>query len=683
MKQIEQMNITVKQLKDIIGKAESINTQIAKTWYNVMLVPAAFDIETTEEFMYIWTFSIYDTTIIGYTMSDLKQLMYKLRTALGLGKIKDKAAKVLPVFVHNFGNFEWHYIKDELEITDCFIKGTKEDSPALYAVAYNGFLFADSYAISNMSLEKLGKTYTTLQKTHDLDYSVLRNHTDARHLTEKELEYCCLDTLILTQFAEYFFNEYFRKYKKFPLTQNKIVTNIIYAKYDEYVSKMKKAEKEAYLKESTKEFIDQPTYRLVRKYGFRGGFCGSSGQYYKGRVGYGDLDSAYSWAMIHGYYPRGSYRKAPVHAWKQFIKTHCCQMKIHFKKLKAKDEWLLLESKTRLLTTDKVLTNISGKVKYAENIVVSLNEIELDLYKRCYEWESMEVMTLKIAKRGMLPDYVINAVVELYSAKAKLKHAGKENTAEYKRIKTLPSTVFGASAKRVYSSDLDDLCETEWFVKYKNQKLRPQWGVYIASHVRNLIVRLILMLGFDYWLYTDTDSLYYIYNKKTAGLFNLYNTEVRKDNKAFCEKYGYNYDDLCDLGTFDDSSRHNLIIDEFITTSAKSYAYHYTDDEYPKGNYKIVMSGIPNEAVVNAWKKSGLSFAEFFCDQYQHIEFDRKVAHIVHNTSKVINGELMTCKCGVRIETQHISGSIRMVKNKLAFERLQEEISDDRDYNFE
>lgn len=683
MKRIEQKYATKEVLKELIGKYKTTKTQIAQKWYNICIIPAAFDIETTEEFMYIWTFTILDTTIIGYTWSDFKQLLWTLKQVLGLGKEVKKAAKVLPIFIHNFGNFEWHFLKEEISMTDVFLKGNEEDASALYAVAYNGFLLADSYAVANMSLEKLAKTYTTLQKSHDLDYSILRNHEDAKHLTEEELNYCCLDTQILSQFAQYFFDEYLLKYNKFPLTQNQIVNAVINSKYESFMKSYNKAGREIQLKELSKDFIDQPTYKLIRKYGFRGGYCSSSGQYHAGNIGYVDLDSAYSWSMIHGYFPRGSYRKAPVSAWKKFIKTHCCQLKIRFKELRAKDGWLLLESKTRIFTKDIVKTNQSGKVKYAKDIIVSLTELDLDLYKRCYEWDSMEVLEIKIAKRGHLPSYVIEAIVELYSAKAKLKHAGKENTPEYKRVKTLPSTVFGASSKRVYSSDLEGLAPMEWWIKHNHDKLRPQWGVYVSAHVRYLIVRMIELLGYDNWLYTDTDSIYYIKNKKTEKLFADYNKEVRIDNKTFCDKFGYSYEDLCDLGTFDDESRHNLRIDEFITTSAKSYAYHYYDDDHPDGDYKIVMSGIPKEAVFDAWKKSGETFKEFFTDQYQIIEFDRNVSAIVHNTEKIINGERMTCKCGVRIITQHIKGSIRMVKNMLAAEANNIEISDARDYNFE
>ena len=703
MKRTEQKYVTKEDLKHIIGKYQNKNVHVASKWYNACVVPASFDIETTEEFMYIWTFTILDTTIIGYTWAEFRELLWKLKGAMSLGKVvevkddeeKTKASRVLPVFVHNFGGFEWHFIKEEVTITDKFLKGPEIkkdpktgkikqlDPDALYAVAYGAFLFVDSYAVSNMSLDKLAKTYTTLQKSHDLDYSILRNHEDAKHLTEEEINYCCLDTQILSQFAQYFFDEYLLKYNKFPLTQNQIVNAVICGKYDELMKSLSKEEKTALLKEYNRDFIDQPTYRFVRTYGFRGGFCSSSGQYWKGIIGYADLDAAYTWSIIHGYFPRGNYHKGDVKSWKSYLKK-CCQLKIRFKGLRAKEGWLLLESKTRIIM---VSTNIevsqSGKVKYAEDIIVSLTELDWKLYKKCYEWDSMEVLEVKWAERGRLPKYVIDGIIELYAKKAQLKHAGKENTPEYKRVKTLPSTVFGAMGKRVYGSDLDDLCKTDWYVKFKRAKLRPQWSVYVSAHVRYLMISMIMLLGYDYWLYTDTDSIYYIQTKETKDLFDRYNKEVRIDNKAFCDEFGYSYEDLCDLGTFDDESRHQLKIDEFITTSAKSYAYHYYDDDHPDGDYKIVMSGIPKEAVFDAWKKSGLSFAEFFCDQYQTVEFVRKKAVVVHNTQKVINGELMTCKCGVRIVDEPIKGSLRMVKNRLAIERVKEEIEDPRDYNFE
>lgn len=687
---------SVDEIRALCGKVEWKCTQTATKPYNCALVPMSFDIETTNEYMYIWTFSIYDRTYYGYTFFDLKVLMGLIRQAIGLGKVKvgdkKKATRVVPVFVHNFGAFEWHFIKEELKITDKFLRGSEYDEKgnpldpdAMFAVAYDSFLFVDSMQICpKMSLEDLAKIYCKTQKTHDLDYKVARNHEDAKHLSNEEMDYCCNDTLILTEFAEYVFDAYFKKYDKLPMTQNQIVSSAITKAFEaERLSisddKALKALKDFY----DDEFLDQKTYRFIREYGFRGGYCGSSYRYFKGRVGYGDLDAAYTFAVVHCYYPRGRYTpiKDPS-LWKTFINTHCCQLKVRFTNLRAKEKWLLYDMKHHVFTKNRIECDDSGKVsRVYGTCIVSLNEIHLKMYKLLYDWDNMEVLELKIADRGQLPKPVIEAILNFYKEKSVLKKSCKEDTQEYKRVKTLPSTVSGAMAKRVYGKDLDVLSRVDWYTKYHGIKLRPQWGCYVTAHVRKIIVEMILKLGYANWLYSDTDSIYYVWSEETQAMFDEYNKKVRKMNHDFCKENGYSYLVLCDLGTFDDKRRKHFRIDEFITTGAKSYAYHYYDDKHPEGKYEIVMAGIPDEAVKEAWKESGLSFEEFFCSPYQKIKFTRKTSKVVHNTKAIINGEEMVCKCGVRIKEDPIEGTIRMIKNKLAFEAWQDKVNDDLEYS--
>lgn len=684
MKKVFYEQLTVKELKNIIGKVEWKCTQTATKTYNCALVPAAFDIETTYEFMYIWTLSIRDTVIYGYTWEDLKVALGMINKAIGLGFIKGKADKVLPIFVHNFGNFEWHFIKEELKITDKFLKGSDKDAPALFAVAYWRYLFVDSYSISNMSLEDLAETYCKTQKmVGDLDYSKKRNHDDAKHLTDEEMTYCCNDTLILTEFAEYVYENYFKKYGKLPMTQNQIIGSAVTRAFEEERYSIKdKKQLEALKKTYDDEFLDQPTYRFIRSYGFRGGYCASSNEYYNGKVGYADLDAAYTAAIVHGYYPRSRYTKVRPDLWKTFINEKCCQLKIRFTNLTAIDKRFLYESKHNIITTNPVDVDASGKVDSVHGTcLVSLNEIHLKLYKKFYTWDKMEVLELKIADRGSLPKPVIKAILSFYVDKAKLKKAGLEDTAEYLRVKSLPSTVFGAMCKKVKEKDLNELSANEWWTKYHSIKLKPQWGCYVTSHVRKIIIDTIFAIGIDNWLYTDTDSIYYKWSKATQAVIDAYNNTMRAKNKKFCEDNDYDYNIINDLGTFDDKSRHNFVIDRFITTGAKSYAYHYTDDKHPEGDYKIVQAGISDKAIKQAWKDSKLSFEEFFCSQYQTIKYKITTSTIVHNKKKVINGEKMTCKCGVRIKEETIKGTIRGIKNRLAFKTWQDNTDDDLDYN--
>lgn len=656
------------------------NTYIGDKWYNLGIVPCGFDIETTGPFMYIWTLTIYDETIVGCTWEDLKLVLNKIKEKLELGKVEKKANKAIPVFVHNLGGFEWHFIKSELNITEKFIV----KDCALFCEVDDSFVFVDSYKICPMSLDKLAKTYCKTQKTHDLDYSIPRNHTDAKNLTEEELTYCCNDTKILAEYAVYVFNNYVIPYKRLPLTQNQIVKMVI-----SYNFEQNRNENKAFLDH---KFINKKDYYLIRKYGFRGGFCQSSERDEKGSIKCADLDAAYSSAVLTRYFPIGRYTTGNKFEWKQYLDKYCCQILIRFTNVHTKDMRLKLETKEHVICETvqdrkNIETDKAGRIISAPKFIVSLNELEYELFCKCYYFEKEELIKIRICERGPLPKYVKDAVIHFYEPKAYLKKRGKEHTAEYKQVKTMPSTIFGAMAQRVYKKDLE-LNNYDWYTKFSGKKLLPQWGVYVAAHVRYAIINMILTIGIENWLYSDTDSIYYLSTPEIDDIFKEYNRKQRLLNLRLCKKYELDFNLFNDLGTFDFGKRNNLVIDRFKTIGSKTYIYHYTDNDNPNGNYKIIISGIPvkffeqsyEEYLAKGGKKDKISYFE----PNIIIRYVRNVSEIIDKPIKaVINGEEMICNSGVKITPETITGPMRDIKNKLAYERLEENMNDDLEYNNE
>lgn len=84
------------------------------------------------------------------------------------------------------------------------------------------------------------------------------------------------------------------------------------------------------------------------------------------------------------------------------------------------------------------------------------------------------------------------------------------------------------------------------FKNYNHKELVPQWGAFIISYCRQIICE----VGKDLtkWYYSDTDCLFT--TKKSLNRIEEWNDKARNHNKELCEKYGYDYEVLKDLGTF-------------------------------------------------------------------------------------------------------------------------------------
>jgi len=713
------------KLARLLKNVEFKSTWAGKTCVKAALVPCGFDIEATENFMYIWTFTIRYVTIIGYTWDDFRKLLEMLRVVLGLGKrtreVKhrkaDKNGKwaagetteetsapyVLPIFIHNL-IYEYSFMKNEFEFYDIFFMDKKKRNP-LYLLNEH-FFFIDSYKVCPKSLEKVALAFcSTHKKTGDLDYSVERNTEDAKHLTKEELDYCICDTRILAEFAQVVFEKYFLTYGRLPLTQNQIIESAIHQKF------LALEDKDAMMKYLHNISLTQHQYGLIRRDGFRGGKCGSSQRNVVGKIIYVDANSFYGSSIMHGYYPITKYRDitSRVHTeedMKPHLAVKCCQMRLKFFDLKVKKKWLTYDGprqvvrympdgskpredeKGHIIEEDRkeldkcleVAKHNGGKILSAKCITVSLNEIDFELYQKIYNWTKFEILEFQVAQRGELPSYIIDAMKEFYEAKARLKKAHIKGP-EYQCTKILVSNIFGAMVKKISTELLDGL-EIEWWHETLDKELKPQWGCYVSSHCRKVIFDLIMELGPRSWLYTDTDSLFFLAENGEECVIEAYNASVRAKNKEMCEKYHLDYNLFDDLGVFEDDDRHII---HFKTLGPKSYMYLEEN-----GHYEFVMSGIPEKFFWEAFqKKYGKSYDELTLededDVFEFFETDTQITYIRNKIifvdkeeTKEINGMMMTSKSGAIIRPEIITGTLSRVADRIALESMMDEIEDDR-----
>ncbi|MEE1059224.1 MAG: hypothetical protein U0K92_07570 [Treponema sp.] len=160
--------------------------------------------------MYIWMFSIDGIVYYGRTWSELDSFLYRIQYFADSGKnIKHI------VYVHNLP-FEFQAMRNYFEFDEVFAR--KSRKPMRFKLTKYNFEFRDTLIMTNAKLEKLPELYllNTQKLVGDLDYDLIRNSKTP--LTEKEMQYCENDCIILHEYIQKELNRY-DNFKKIPMTQ--------------------------------------------------------------------------------------------------------------------------------------------------------------------------------------------------------------------------------------------------------------------------------------------------------------------------------------------------------------------------------------------------------------------------------------------------------------------------------
>ena len=627
---------------------------------SVYPIPAAFDIETTNDketksaYMYHWQFALADNVIAGRTWDEFFDFLHWLTQAAYLSEGK------LIVFIHNM-SFEMSFLLPQIYargLLDSIF--AKEEREPIEVRLKNGIIFRDTMALTNMSLAALAKNYTKTQKlVGDLDYSIPRNSQTP--LTEKELEYCINDVLILKEYAEQLHEEYTMKGRKIPMTSTGIVRQYV----REQIPKKKKYAINKSIEKLYPKTVEQ--YNYTMRWLFRGGYTHANtaqcNKILENVISY-DFTSAYPSIMIHKFFPMSPFKPLSPDKWNEKDITRlvdhgrCVIFMADFYGIET-TTYHCVESRHKLIdfSNDAIFEN--GRLYSAGHIRVLLTDVDYNIYRDFYKWEKMEIVSAKTAHRGQLPDYLYNAVLEFYKGKKVLKEqiktmkrAGVDTTDAQKllqKIKGMLNSCYGMTVSRLNFGEIrygehTDAETGETVVGYyedegkeysemkAEQILSPYWGIYVTAYCRQNILRAIK--HFDkYAVYSDTDSIKIL--STAPGIeefFSEYNEKIRTRNETICETFELDPLIYSDLGTFDCEGTYT----RFKTLGAKRYLYELD------GVVEAVVAGLPKSVSKNYAKEHGNDELFKFFSNGMFFEYADKHAHqYTGECSAVIAGELM------------------------------------------
>lgn len=569
-------------------------------------IPCALDIETTTiipddgsrpyAFMYQWQFCMGDDVFFGRTWEELTNFFDWISYHLQLNHNFR-----LPVYVHNLP-YEFQFLRRFFVVTDGFYKDVRKP---LKALLNDSIELRDSYALSNMSLEKLCKNTENVVHYKLVDtYDYTKIRTPVTPLTPEEEAYCYNDVRGLAEcIREYMKTD---SLAKIPMTS----TGFVRREYRRSYARNKK------LRQQFRDTaLDAHKYDLCRA-AFRGGDTHANllwgRQTVRGVHSY-DIKSSYPACMMMDQYPVGKFfRVAPRTFYNRDMAEFAMLIKCRFAGLRyvgsCGNPYLPL-SRCEAVSKERVIDN--GRIMAAYLVQCVLTDIDLEIMQAEYTYSDFYIAEVWASKYGPLPDEFKNTLMDYFRKKTELD-GNKEMYYEYTKAKNRVNSSYGmmvtdiAKPKIVYEHGeyhAEPLNVEEVLTKYyksRNSFLSYQHGVWVTAHARRRLRSGLWLVGRDN-VYDDTDSI------KCRGDHRADFDRLNAENEKIALEMGA-YAEAPDgsikiLGNWEEETPPDGY-EEFRTLGAKKYIVR------TGGHYYSTIAGVSKKAGEQFFNERGIDAFE-------------------------------------------------------------------------
>ena len=536
-------------------------------------IPAAFDIETTNietenpyAFMYHWQFCLGEAVIFGRTWNEYIEFLKVLKERLRL-----KAGRRLVVYIHNF-SFEFAFMQSFFDFTEVFARTEKKPIKAV-ADCYE---YRCSYFLSNMNLGKWcenceGVTHYKLKGLKGYpDYDYDKYRTPSTVLTMEEKAYCYNDVRGLSECVNSYLTEY--KITSIPLTSTGFVRRA-------YRTAMVKNKKNRAI---FRKIRLTPLQYLMCKYAFRGGNTHANA-WYTGEIienmdSY-DLQSSYPAAIMIDRYPMTKFLEiSPKNIHKYLSDPNVAVlMTVRYRNIKHNIGYGIPYIDLAHCRTKKKIVNDNGRVLSAEEITMTITDIDYHIIKDHYTYEEIAVSKCFISRYGYLSEELRKELLEFFYNKSNLRGVvGKEY--EYLKSKNKLNATFGCMVtditqpEVVYEDgewttrDVNIEEALERYYKSYSSFLSYQHGIWVTANARKRLQDMIDKVGEKNVVYVDTDSIKCLPGHRQ--LFENMNKEIMKLVDAAPVRPEVEYEGKkFTMGLWDYEGSY----DKFVTLGSKKY----------------------------------------------------------------------------------------------------------------
>ena len=348
-----------------------------------------------------------------------------------------------------------------------------------------------------------------------------------------------------------------------------------------------------------------------------------------------------------------------------------------------------VDEKNNSFFMDNKLESISydnGRVTRAEELEIVCTDIDINSWSKMYSWSSIEFITVRRGKKYRMNPIIIEAIAHFYNGKCEYKNLEQayekdgnqekydECHAKLTLAKQKLNSIYGMSVKNdkkfriealnSFENDksLDEVLESFYKEKCKYEfPLTYAIGVQVTAYTRKRILDVLNIIPDDKFVYSDTDSIYFIYDKKINESIDNYSSIMQKElkeaidyfnidtSKWYNEKHEPTFPSLFDTDKEKDGS---IKLCDFITTGAKRYCkvFHKSSEDYPDKDFdikttvagvskkvlrKYIMKNIKHISELEVLFQKGIKINESESNKKHH-----KYVNISKNTNKYTTPEL-------------------------------------------
>ena len=620
---VSDMMKDISELKDI--KKPSIFKNKHGSYSNTIYT---FDIETTSLFEIDGKWQLFDKSISSkqYKKIDKSVVCYHCQFGIEdqvysfryISEFEDVLKKISnpllckTIWIHNMA-YEMAFLIPILrKYTINNLTARQSHKPIAFRIEELNIEFRCSLRLTELGLEKCGEQYTDVKKAvGDLDYNISRS--PLTKLTEKELYYCEMDCVVLYHTIRYFLNKY-GSIKQIPLTQT-----------GETRRAFKKVVPPEHYTLTRRMIPELEEFKMLNN-AFWGAIVHGNRLYvgeYLNNIHSIDIASSYPFVMTTEKYPMERFREIKVSNIKNYNPDHYAFMyDVEFFNIESNlYNNFISYSKCREVLKAGV---DNGRICCASHIRLTCTDIDFEMIKKAYSYDSYKIKKVRVAKKDYLPSYMVQFILHCYGQKTTLK--GVEGQEEiYMKYKQMVNCLYGACCTDLVRSSVVFDSEKLWVCppltdEIKKEKLDEMkkskqlfvysWGCWVTAYARrNLFERIIecnvTKKGVKYSL--DADVVYYDTDSLKMKNFEVYK-EYFEDYNAKCIK---KMNDCAKIHGFDFNMyqpkdkhgiRHPLGIydfndgdyEEFCTLGSKRYVYRDSEDH----ELHISISGVNKKAGV-------------------------------------------------------------------------------------
>lgn len=558
---------------------------------------ATLDTETSNDgeahgWIYQWAVKLGGVYIYGRKPSEIIELITRIAERYELNE-----EKRIIIYIHN-ASYDLQYLKHYLKQYDPSVSFFAVDAHTILICDILGFRILCSYKMTGLSLDALSKRYSRkyLKASGAIDYSV-RRYQDTP-LDPVDWYYMFSD--VASQYdgiREYLRSNGYTHAADAPITSTGFVRNDC---------RNAAREVETWREEFLKMQLTPEQYSLCRA-AFMGGLTIASymytGRTVRGKnIGHVDFTSSYPARQMLDYFPMGkpeSYGDVDdMEELEELLETKCCVFVVRFDVLQIREGITAPYIPSSKLIASGGVIKVNGKVVYADFIEMAVTEIDYKIIRDQYHAEKIKVGNMLTFDRGDLPPWIKTKIMEYFHDKCTLK--GKDELL-YMRQKARLNGIYGMTAtaivRELYKADDDLIIKREEdengtekqvrkFYNNYNSFLPYQWALYVTAHSRKALIDLIRVVGYENFLYCDTDSEFFIVDDENRARLDEHKKHLIERAVKAGAYVGDKY-----LGAAEDEAP----IRAFRPLHAKCYAM---EEQEKSGEYKlkVVIAGVPKKS---------------------------------------------------------------------------------------